>query len=121
MNAVTLEKEQTLRAQIGDAQGRLTELERDLAAVDGELQSLLTQREQYDSLAHVCESLDKLETLGATQLFWGPDATVDQASERLRLARQRIEEFQERFKAVSENRQSVVERLAQGRGVLTIL
>jgi outer membrane biosynthesis protein TonB len=121
MNAVTLEKEQSLRQQIGEAQGHLGQLEQDLAAIDGELQHLLTQRERYESLARVCDSLDKLDTLGANDLFWGQDDTSGEAAARVELARRKIDEFEQRFKAASENRQSMVQRLAEGRGVLAIL
>ena len=116
-----MEKEQSLRQQIGEAQGQLGQLERDLAAVDGELHDLMTQREHYESLAGVCDSLDKLDTLGAAELFWGQEVASGEAVSRLRLARQRIDEFEQRLKAVSESRQSVVTRLAEGRGVLAIL
>jgi hypothetical protein len=121
MNAAILEKEQSLRGQIGEAQSELGRLEQDLASVDGELESLLTQSERYDSLGRACDSLDKLEALGAAELFWGQDGASGQASERIRLARQRIEAFQERIKVVSENRRNAAERLAESRGVLAIL
>ncbi len=120
MNAAILEQEQSLRTQIGEAQTQLGRLEQDLAAVDGELQRLLTERQRYDALAQVCDSLDGLEALGAAELFWGQEESAGHSA-RLRAARQRIEEFQEHFKRVSTNRQGVVERLAEGRGVLTIL
>ena len=71
MNAVTLEKEQALRSQIDEAQGELGKLEQDLAVVEGELQGLMTERERYESLAHVCDSLEKLSAVGAAELFWG--------------------------------------------------
>jgi outer membrane biosynthesis protein TonB len=118
MNAVTMEKEQALRAQIDDAQGQLGQLEQDLAVVESELQNLMTQRERYESLAQVCDSLAKLESVGAAELFWGDGGPNE---DRVRFARQRIEDFNERVKAVSENRQVVVGRLAEGRGVLAIL
>jgi hypothetical protein len=118
MNAVTLEKEQALRSQIDEAQGELGKLEQDLAVVEGELQGLMTERERYESLAHVCDSLDKLSAVGAAELFWGDGGP---AEDRIRLARQRIEDFHERVKAVSESRQVVASRLAEGRGVLAIL
>jgi hypothetical protein len=121
MNAEIQTAEQPLREQIDRAQQKLGGLERTLRDVDGELSGLATQREQYDLLEGVCNSLDKLDDLGVARMFWGERVGDGEAAEHVRRARDRIGVFAEQIKTAEEKRRSIIEELKQEYEVLGIL
>jgi outer membrane biosynthesis protein TonB len=121
MNAVTSPQEQPLRSQIDEAQKQLGGLERNLHSIDGELERLAAQREQYELVALACGSLEKLAALGVAELFWGENVDRSQAARDLRAVRSRSDAFAEQVAKIESRRRAVVEEMAQGREVLAIL
>jgi outer membrane biosynthesis protein TonB len=113
-------EDQALRAQIFETQERLSGLERDLQAIDGELEGLATQREQYELLEQVCGSLEKLEQLGVPQLFWGA-LPEGEASARVREARGRVGVFRQELDRIEGRRHAVADQIKEGQDVLDIL
>jgi hypothetical protein len=99
--------EQALHAQLAEARKRLDGLVRDLGAIDDELEGLAAEREQYRLLAEVCGSLERLDELGATELFWGQDADGT-ARDHLGRVRDRVKAFRGRLEEIEERRRSVV-------------
>jgi HPt (histidine-containing phosphotransfer) domain-containing protein len=74
MNVIDEPDNELLRQQIVETQEKLTGLERDLHAIDAELDSLGAQRVTYDLLEQACDSLEKLEELGAVNR-WPANST----------------------------------------------
>jgi hypothetical protein len=124
-SAVTQEQEplaaqRPLTDQIGAAQGQIGGLERDLSTIDAELGRLAEQVEKFALLEQTFGSLERLDALGATELFWGKDAPRDSAA-HLADIRRRIDDFRAEVKSCEDRRHAVVEQIDQGREVLGIL
>jgi outer membrane biosynthesis protein TonB len=113
--------EEPLRSQIDEAQQNLGSLEKELRAIDHELAGLASQREQHQLLAGVCESLEKLDELGAAEMFWGEHAAESKAAEYLGRARERVDVFSRQLGVIEDKRRSLLDGLKQGREVLDIL
>jgi hypothetical protein len=82
-------------------------LVRDLGAIDDELEGLAAEREQYRLLAEVCGSLERLDELGATELFWGQNAD-GAARDHLGRVWDRVKAFRGGLEEIEERRRSVV-------------
>ena len=121
MNAAIATTEQPLRTQIDRVEEKLGGLENHLRAVEGELSKLGPQREQYGLVQNVCESLEKLRTLGVASMFWGDGADEREADRHLGQVRERLGVFTEQVKAIEEKRQTLLEDIEQGQVVLNLL
>ena len=81
-------EEHSLREQSEQSERVLGDLEIDLQATNAKLDMLAQKNAQYDVLSKVCHSLEELDVLGASHLFWGAQSGPDDAAGRLRNARQ---------------------------------
>jgi outer membrane biosynthesis protein TonB/HPt (histidine-containing phosphotransfer) domain-containing protein len=120
MNVIDEPDNELLRQQIVETQEKLTGLERDLHAIDAELDSLGAQRVTYDLLEQACDSLEKLEELGAAELFWG-QAAANRTADHVREVRDRAGVYLGRIGEIEDRRQQVAGQLNEGRYVLDIL
>jgi outer membrane biosynthesis protein TonB len=113
--------EQPLRTQIDRVEEKLGGLANNLRGIDGELSKLAPQREQFGLVQNVCESLEKLRTLGHADLFWGEHAGEREADRHLGEVRGRLGEFTEQIKAIEDRRRVLLEEFEQGQHVLHLL
>jgi outer membrane biosynthesis protein TonB len=104
-------QEQALREKVEDSERVLDGFDRELQIVDAELDELEQRNHQYDLLAQVCQSLEELDGLGATHLFWGQQSDAQVPLEHLRGAHRKIDEFSEEIARVESQRQSIVEKM----------
>ena len=104
-------EEQALQAQVEESQAKLEGFEQDLHAVDAELSELAGQNRKFEALADVCRSLEQLEDLGGTELFWNPEAGA--VEEYIESARQRIHEFSEKFVDIEKRRDAILNRIGK--------
>lgn len=93
-----------IAAQIHQANERIAGLEGQIRGVDQELQGLFAQRQQYQLLNDICESLDKLETLGAGHLFWGQEPDAQSAKQRVGNARGHAAQFLQTITEIEQRR-----------------
>ena len=103
--------EQALREQIGEARQKLAGLEEDLRAVDGELESLSGERQQYQLLDGVCGSLEELDRLGAARLFWGQAGDPARTAAHLKKVREHVDRFNSQVAKIDSRRSSVLEQI----------
>lgn len=105
------DQEQSLRAQVEESEEALAALQSDLHAVDSELNGLAEQGVQYDTLGEVCRSLEALDDLGATNLFWQDLGHGNDPAEFIRKARDRIDEYGMLIVKTEARRQEVVDKI----------
>ena len=118
MSSVMAQTPEPLREQIEEAQHKLDGLQSNLRSIDAELAEITARREPYDLLEHICDSLEQLDGLGSSKLFWG--GRLD-AGEQLEQARAQIDAFDAELRTAEDRRRAVVEEIKQGRDVLYIL
>ena len=115
------EEERSLREQVKRSEHVLQDLERDLHTAATELGELAQKNHQYDVLSRVCHSLEELDVVGATHLFWDERSGPDDPAEYLRNARRKIEEFGEEIARVEDRRQSIIDKIGDHNDVLDCL
>jgi len=108
---VATENEEVLRVQLEQSRGRLDGFVRELRAIDAQLEDVATERSQYQALHEVCGGLEKLDQLGAAELFWSGRVANGEADEHLRLVRSRVDEFQQRLAVTEGSREVVLEKI----------
>jgi len=115
------EEEQLLREQVEQSERELNGLESELREVDSELEQLAQRNHQFDVLADVCRSLEELDGIGATHLFWDEHSGPDNPTEHLRNARRKINEFGEEVALVEERRDAILQKVGRQNDVLDYL
>lgn len=106
-------------ARIAEACEKIAGLEEKQRAVDGELQGMSEQRQQYQLLEQVCSSLHKLDEMGAAGLFWGEHAQA--AASCMKRASSALQLFGEKLGGVEQRRQALHDRVQEERAILTAL
>ena len=81
----------------------------------------MSQVEKFALLEQTCSSLERLEALGATDLFWGESAPRTDPAAHLAQVRRQIEDFRAEVKRCEDRRHAVVDQIDQGHEVLAIL
>jgi len=109
VNPEVCEAELNLREQVEQSQQDLEALERELADVDAELQELAGRSPEFEALGRVCRSLEELNNIGATSLFW--EGGLSDAEERIEDARKRIHYFGESLIHVEKKRNKIAHRI----------
>jgi hypothetical protein len=115
------QEELALGSKVESSERVLDDLERDLHAIDAELDALAQRNHQYDVLSQACRSLAELEELGVAQLFWDERSGPDKRADHLRNAREKIDEFNMEVVGVETRRQSAIDKIGEQNEVLDYL
>ncbi len=102
---------QSLREQVETSERALGNLDHNLQAIDAELEELAGKNHQYELLEQICNSLEELDGLGSTHLFWGEQQGLEISATQLRSARRKVEDFGQAIARVEERRRSVVDEI----------
>lgn len=113
MNTAINQEQQDLHAQVAQARGRIAGLEEKLRVVDSDLESLSVQGQQYQLLSDICESLDKLTSLGADHLFWEGQLAAHDAAAHVSRVRGIASEFQKKISGIEQNREALRESIQE--------
>jgi len=105
------QEQQDLNAQIAEVRDTINGLKEKLRRVDGELEALAGERERYELLGEICRGLDKLDELGAADLFWGEQAGTRETSDRLAKVRERAGVFAEKLTAIEQRRKPLQDEI----------
>jgi len=89
-------------SQIEKYRGSIQNLVNELEAVEEQLSKLTKERQQYEVLSKVSESLEQLESIGSSMLFWNGLVTTDQVPGQLSHLRDLVAFFERRVKKVSD-------------------
>src|SRR5512139_3799432 len=112
MSTSTFQQEQqALEAKIRKARENIAGLEDQVHGVERELDGLFGQRQQYQLLTQVCESLDKLDSLGVGHLFWEEQSATQEVKDRVERARGQASQFNEKIAGIEQNRDALNTRI----------
>ena len=81
--------------------------EEKLRALDDELSTHSDQRVQYQLLGTICTSLDKLDEMGASDLFWGRESTGYISGKTAAAGADAVAEFESKIGAIENLRSGV--------------
>jgi len=85
----------------------------ELGGVEAELESFATERQRVDVLQDACAALDRLQDLGAADLFWDGLADGEQAVVHSERVRARIGHFRAQTAGLEEKRESLRTQIDQ--------
>src|SRR5512139_3508447 len=112
MSTSTFQQEQqALEAKIRKARENIAGLEDQVRGVERELDGLFGQRQQYQLLTQVCESLDKLDSLGVGHLFWEEQSATQEVKDRVDRARAQALQFNEKIAGIEQSRDALNVRI----------
>jgi DNA repair exonuclease SbcCD ATPase subunit len=104
-------REQFINEKISKINKKIADLEIELHVLDDEIASHANQRQQYNLLSDICSSLDQLNELGASDLFWGREATGYDPELQLNRVRKVVSEFELKISAIDQSRSLIQEKI----------
>ena len=104
----SISRHQELQAQITEATEKIAGLETKLHALDELLASISGQRQKYQVLGELCVSLQKLNNLGAADLFWGEPQDSSSHEQKLIRMQAAVAEFQQKVTALQQSRNTLL-------------
>lgn len=107
MSTTIAQREQSIKGQIARINEKISDLEKKLHALDDELASYSGQSQQYQLLGDICSSLDKLNGMGASDLFWGREAEAYDPERQLQRVRTVVAEFEKKISLIEQSRTAV--------------
>lgn len=107
MSTSIAQQKQDLQAQIAKATEKIASLDVKLRALDKLLDSISSQRQQYQLLGDIGVSLEKLNEMGAAGLFWARQLENHSPEQELQRIRAAVSEFQQKISAVEQSRNSL--------------
>ncbi len=116
-----LQTEASLQRQITNASHDLEAHEGKLRALDAELDTYSNQRLQYQLLGTICSSLEKLDEMGASDLFWDSKNTGYSPDKQLQRVRSGVAEFERKIDAIEALRSGVQADIQKGWNTLHLL
>ncbi len=113
MSTVVSQEQEGLGAQIAQVREKITRLKKKLRAADAELDRVKTEGERYEILNDICRGLDKLDGLGAGQLFWGERAAAQDTAEHLSRVRAVVSDYAQGVAAIEQRRSSLQDEIQE--------
>lgn len=106
-------EEHTLRAAFEKSVLELAGLEKRLQSASHELTALAEKKYEFEVLGKVCRSLEELEKLGASALFWPAQDDSESRSAKLLSAFHKIDDYHAEINRVEDRRNSVRDQIAE--------
>ena len=113
MNPEFSEKEHSLLEQVEESELVLDELNRELQGFEEKLGKLASLDQRYVLLGEACRSLEVLDDLGATDLFWGDTVDPVGSADRIHEARSKIDKHCEEIVNVEKKRSALIEKIGE--------
>jgi len=107
------EKEHSLLEQVEESELVLDELNRELQGFEEKLEKLASLDQRYVLLGEACRSLEVLDDLGATDLFWGDTVDPVGSADRIHEARSKIDKHCEEIVNVEKKRSALIEKIGE--------
>jgi outer membrane biosynthesis protein TonB len=99
----------------------MEDLERDLYAIETELEGLAEKAPRFEALARVCESMEELDDAGASYLFWDKIERPENTARHLEYVRGKIDDFGVEIARVEGRRDGVIDKIGDQNRVLDCL
>lgn len=107
--------------QVESEQQALAVLQEQLNKVESELQEKAPQRQKFQLLGVICESLDQLHEMDAASLFWGEGVSEAEHEQKIASARGVADQFNAELKVLDQAQSELAEKIAWHQGNLNEL
>jgi len=97
--------------RIDECQVEIHSLETELKSIEAELDEISDERQQYETLSAVCESLEKLNEINGNALFWSGLVKDEEVDEQLDRLREQVAFFERRIKKVTDRRDATLKTI----------
>lgn len=111
-------EQQALLTRIAEAEQQLASLTQELGGVSSQVDVLVGEQQQYQLLGEICSSLDKLNELGQSVLFWEDESDADTKMARVRA---RVDDYNKELESREEARASLQQRVEEQEDQLSYL
>lgn len=98
-------------ARIDECHVEIHRLETALQSIEAELDEISDERQQYEALSAVCESLEKLNEIDGNALFWSALVKDEEVDEQLNRLREQVAYFEQRIKKVTDRRDATLKSI----------
>jgi hypothetical protein len=115
------QREQSIKERLAKVSAKIAGFENDIRALDDELASHSKQHQQYHLLGDICSSLDKLNEMGASDLFWGREATGYDPEAQLQRVRGVVAEFEKKIAVIEQSRTALQDNIKKESVALFLL
>jgi len=102
-----------LHARVAEARDEIANLEGKRKKLDAKLAGMSEQRQQYELLDQICESLDRLDQMGAAHLFWGEKKQSKESADQVVRARAAATAFVQKVREIEQDREALTERIRE--------
>lgn len=107
-----LNTQQSLLTEFEQSEQQLADLEQSLQGVRDELVELAGKSHEFEVLERICRSLEELDSLGATDLFWNAQDDAESRSAKLSSAYRKIDEYNAEIDRVEDRRAAALEQIS---------
>ena len=111
MSTTIAQQEQSILGRLDKVNEKIADHKKSLQALDDELASHSKQRQQHHLLGDICSSLDKLKEMGASELFWGREATGYDPEQQLQRVRNVVAQFEKKISVIEQSRTAVQDNI----------
>ena len=104
-------QEHSLRSEFERSEQELAVLQGRLEGVEGELTALAEKAHEFELLGKICRSLEELDNLGASELFWSSQDELESRTTKLANAHRKIDEYSAEIGRVEDRRDSILDQI----------
>ncbi len=104
-----------LQQRIAELDSQRLTLELELGRIEAELQAVVADQPRFDALKEVCDALDRLEQLAASDLFWNELPQVPDPEVSLDRLRRLPDRYRERLESIRGRREALQAELKRCR------
>jgi outer membrane biosynthesis protein TonB len=105
------EEDSSIQEKVAQSERVMDSLERDMHAIETQLEELANRNPEFEVLGRVCESLEELDSVGATNLFWDRHIGPADSLDHLKNARQKADTFNKEIIRVEDQRQAIFDKI----------
>lgn len=113
MSTSISQKVESVKGQIAKVNEKVAGLEKQIGVLDSEIAGHARQGQQYKLLSDICLSLDQLNEMGASNLFWGSEATGYDPEKQLLRVRNVVTEFEQKISVIEQARGALQAEIKQ--------
>lgn len=111
MSTPIAQRVESIKGRLAQVNEKIAVLENDVRTLDDDLARQSGQRKQYQLLGDICLSLDKLNEMGASDLFWDSSTTGYNPEQQLQRVHSVVAEFEKKIAIIEQSRTALQDNI----------